>query len=128
MLPKSPWSATGTEPADDLVVERAGLDTSVEELGDDGQVSRFRSDGAVPLIGGTTLISTDSHLYNATDWLVPWFEDVVIARWHLLEGVPVRDLARQADRVVLSFSGRFAGPRMMTAAQDLTAALGPEAG
>ncbi|MDH3706950.1 MAG: hypothetical protein OES57_12845 [Acidimicrobiia bacterium] len=119
-----------TERAEDLVVERPGQHTTVEKLGTDAQVSRHRNTGPRPLIEGTTLIATDSHLFNATDWLAPWFEDVVIVRWHKLEGVPVRKLALEADRVVLSFSGRFAGPRLQRAAEDLTAALStpPEVG
>lgn len=107
----------------DLTVDRSPGQASVDLLGDEGRVTRRRMTGVEPLIGGTTLLITDSHLYNSAEWVAPWFEDLVVLRWHIKDGVDVASLAEEADRVVLSFSGRFAGTRMEGAARELTRML-----
>lgn len=108
--------------APDYVYLRPDSTTSTEPLVP-GLVNRHVTEGADPVIEGRTLIITDSHLYNSSSLLAPWFEDVVILRWQHQRKVDLDALVEDADQVVISFSGRFSGPRFERAGRDLTRLL-----
>jgi hypothetical protein len=69
------------------------------------------------LVPGLTVLVTDSHLFNAADHIAPYFEELYVIGWQDLNNEGVSGIVTDADRLVLSFSGRFSSPRLRSFAR-----------